>query len=145
MGAQLHGEILLCIGTADGGHPIAHLTGVLQSQMTQPAQALYSDERARDDFLFPQAVEDCDTSAEQWRYFRRVDVLRNADDSFGTESSILAVQAISHDLAELAYTSTRVSGCTYAVDGLIFTHLEQSHVASPAGSDTISQARGQHC
>jgi len=83
--------------------------------MAKTTQTLNGNQLAKSDVLLANGVEDRDTSAENRCIFNRIDVIRDANNSFCAEEYVFCVPSITSD----------------SIDSLIVTHLEHSTLTAP--------------
>lgn len=118
VGTELLGKLGLVVAGGEDGDLVAHLVGVLDSEMAQTAEALDGDEGTLLDAHLADAVEDGDTGAEERRGAGGLHLLGDADDGLGTQQGVLGVAAV----------------LAVAVDLLVLAHLELTALALAAGA-----------
>lgn len=100
--AQLLGKIGLVVARGQHGDLVAHLVGVLNSQMTQATESLHGDQVTLLDTHLADAVEDGHTGAQQRRDVGRAHLLGDADDGLGAQDDVLGIAAIPAEAIDLA-------------------------------------------
>src|SRR5689334_22564700 len=106
-------EVALLIPRTKCCHSISHLIGILYSQVSQSPKSLYRDEIAGGDLKFPDRVENCDASTENWGIFDWIDVFRDIDYCLLSQEYVFRVSSVFSD----------------AVCGYVLAHLELAALA----------------
>ena len=89
MGSEILCKLLFRSAAGKDHNLETHLICILDAEMTESAEALYRHSLAGHNLHLTHAVEDCDTSAEEWGRDGWVEVRGDADCCFGAEDAVL--------------------------------------------------------
>ena len=118
--AKRAGKIALLVSRAESNDLVAHLIGVLHSEMTQASQSLNGDQRARLNFELPDRVEDRDPGTQDGRVFHRIDILGDLHHSFRAEQHVLGVPTIPrHAVHSAVLTRYELASLALLADGIV--------------------------